>query len=160
LDAIQRNVAWKAIPVAAIVAGTVFLAMMMILNPIMYGIDSMFILRYFGSIGMGSDVLVESTTTAMVVGVLVHYLLSLVFTLVISIVVHRWGMIVGIVGGGLLGLAIYAINFYTMTFFFEWMFAIQSVLLVITHIVFGAVAGGVYEALDTYDEPIGGEVVA
>lgn len=160
MDAIQRNVAWKAIPVAAIVAGTVFLAMMMILNPIMYGIDSMFILRYFGSIGMGSDVLVESTTTAMVVGVLVHYLLSLVFTLVISIVVHRWGMIVGIVGGGLLGLAIYAINFYTMTFFFEWMFAIQSVLLVITHIVFGAVAGGVYEALDTYDEPIGGEVVA
>ena len=160
MDAIQRNVAWKAIPVAAIVAGTVFLAMMMILNPIMYGIDSMFILRYFGSIGMGSDVLVESTTTAMVVGVLVHYLLSLVFTLVISIVVHRWGMIVGIVGGGLLGLAIYAINFYTMTLFFEWMFAIQSMLLVITHIVFGAVAGGVYEALDSYDEPIGKEVVA
>lgn len=160
MDVIKQNVAWRAIPIAAFVAGSVFLAMMMILNPIMYGIDSLFILRYFGSIGMGSDVLVESSATTLIVGVVIHYVLSLVFTLIISIVIHRWGMIVGIIGGGLLGLAIYAINFYTMTLFFEWMFAIQSMLLLISHIVFGAIAGGVYEALDSYDEPIGMEVTA
>ncbi|MFN8449032.1 MAG: hypothetical protein U0521_10670 [Anaerolineae bacterium] len=45
-----------------------------------------------------------------VVGVIVHYVLSFVFTLIITIVIHRWGLVVGIVGGALLGLALYGIN--------------------------------------------------
>ncbi len=154
IEAIQRNVTWRAIPVAGIVAGTVFLLINMIFNPILYGIDAFFILQYFGSLVLGTDVLVESSTTALIVGAIVHYILSILFTLVISIVIHRWGLLIGIIGGALLGLAIYSINFYTMTMFFEWMFAINNSLIVISHIAFGAVAGGIYEAMDTYDEEL------
>ena len=154
IEAIQRNVTWRAIPVAGIVAGTVFLLINMIFNPILYGIDAFFILQYFGSLVLGTDVLVEASTTALIVGAIVHYILSILFTLVISIVIHRWGLVIGIIGGALLGLAIYSINFYTMTMFFEWMFAINNSLIVISHIAFGAVAGGIYEAMDTYDEEL------
>ena len=154
LEAIQRNVTWRAIPVAGIVAGTVFLLINMIFNPILYEIDAFFILQYFGSLVLGTDALLESSMTVLIVGAIVHYLLSILFTLVISIVIHRWGLLIGIIGGGLLGLALYAINFYTMTVFFEWMFAINNTLIVISHIAFGAVAGGIYEAMDTYDEDL------
>ena len=63
-------------------------------------------------------------------------------------------MAVGIIGGALLGLCIYAINFYTMTYLFKWMFAMHSTVSVIAHLVFGAVAGGVYEMYDRYDLPV------
>ncbi len=160
LEAIQKNMAWKAVPVAGVVAGTAFLLINMIFNPILYGIDAFFILDYFASLLLGSDVLVESNATTLLVGIAVHYALSIVFALIISIVIHRWGLIVGIIGGAILGLAIYGINFYTMTVFFEWMFAINNTLIIVSHVVFGAVAGGVYEMLDSYDEELFSEEVS
>jgi hypothetical protein len=41
-----------------------------------------------------------------------------------------------------------------MTLFFEWFFAINSVVLLLSHVLFGAVAGGVYELFDHYDLPL------
>ncbi|GAB5493189.1 MAG: hypothetical protein Phog2KO_34040 [Phototrophicaceae bacterium] len=152
IEAIQRNVTWRAIPIAGIVGGTVFLLINMIFNPLLYGIDAFFILRYFGSLVLGTDALMDSSPLVLVVGALVHYFLSILFTLFIAILVHRWGLLVGIIGGGLIGLGIYLINFYTMTILFEWMFAINNTLIVISHIAFGAVAGGIYEMMDSYDE--------
>lgn len=152
IEAIQRNVTWRAIPIAGIVGGTVFLLINMIFNPLLYGIDAFFILRYFGSLVLGTDALMDSSPLILVVGALVHYFLSILFTLFIAILVHRWGLLVGIIGGGLIGLGIYSVNFYTMTILFEWMFAINNTLIVISHIAFGAVAGGIYEMMDSYDE--------
>ncbi|MGJ3237469.1 MAG: hypothetical protein ACFE0Q_02070 [Anaerolineae bacterium] len=154
LNTIQENIAWRAIPISALLAGTVFLGVNMALNPVLYGVDSLFILRYFSSIVLGNAVLIDADALELSIGVLVHYGLSFLFTFIISVVVHRWGLLVGIIGGALLGLAIYGINFYTMTVFYEWMFALQTPLLLVSHVLFGAVAGGVYELLDTYDEPL------
>jgi len=154
IEAIQRNVMWRAIPFAGLVAGTVFLVMMLVLSPLLLQIDPSIILRYFASLVMGTSALVSDNVAFLLVGTLVHYVLSLVFTLVIAIVVHRWGLAVGIIGGAILGLSFYGINLYMGTLVFEWFFAIDSALLVVSHIVFGAVAGGVYETLDHYDEPL------
>jgi hypothetical protein len=91
------------------------------------------------------------------VGALVHMALSLVYALVLAFIIHRWGLIVGIVGGALFGLAIYIINYYTFTYLFPWFFPLRSWLVLATHVFFGATAGGIYEALerDIYvlDEP-------
>lgn len=156
LDAIQRNVMWRAIPFAGLIAGTVFLLMNMILSPMLLQIDATIIVRYFASLSMGTSALVTNDSSFIIVGLLTHYALSILFTLVIAIVVHRWGLAVGIIGGAILGLSFYGINLYAGTLVFEWFFAINNPLLAVSHIVFGAIAGGVYEMLDTYDEPLMG----
>ena len=81
-------------------------------------------------------------------GVLMHMSLSLVYALLLAFIIHRWGLVVGIVGGALFGLAIYIINYYTFTYLFPWFFPLRSWLVLATHIFFGATAGGIYEALE------------
>lgn len=157
IEAIQRNVAWRAIPFAGLIAGTVFLVMMLVLSPLLLQIDPTITLRYFASLVMGTDALVTDNASLLLVGIVVHYVLSIIFTLVIAIVVHQWGLMVGIIGGAILGLSFYGINLYMGTLIFDWFFAINSSLLIISHVVFGAVAGGIYETLDHYDKPLKGD---
>lgn len=57
------------------------------------------------------------------VGVLVHLVLSLVYALLLAFIIHRWGLVVGIVGGALFGVAIYIINYYTFTALFSLVFS-------------------------------------
>ncbi len=152
-QSIRRNVTWRAIPIAGFIAGTVFLVIHVLLTQIMLEVNAAIIPRYFASLLLGSDVLLDDSPSIIVVGIIVHYILSFVFTLIITFVIHRWGLLIGIIGGGLLGLAIYVINLYTFTVWFEWFFAMNSPVLVISHILFGMMAGGVYELFDHYDMP-------
>jgi hypothetical protein len=154
MEAIQRNVTWRAIPFAGLAAGIAHLVTLLVLTPVMLDTQPVLPLRYMGSLVLGQDVLMDTNATTLIVGLVVHFILSIFFALIIAIVVHRWGLAVGIIGGALLGLCIYAINFYTMTYLFKWMFALHSTVSVIAHLVFGAVAGGVYEMYDHYDLPI------
>lgn len=156
LQSIQKNMSWRAIPIAGFVAGTAFLAMNLVLMPILMDVDAEIILRYMASLVLGSDVLVEeSNTTMLIVGIFVHYSLSLLATFIIAIVIHRWGLLIGIGIGSLLGLAIYGINFYALTFLFdfEWFLAINNTVFMLSHVLFGAIAGGIYELFDHYDIP-------
>lgn len=154
LQKIVKNVTWRAVFIATIVAGTVFLLVNLLLTNMLYQINPALSLRYIASLVMGESVLMSADATSLIVGVLVHYGLSLVFTLVITIVVHRWGLLVGIIGGGALGIAIYAINLYTFTLAFPWFFAMTGTVWLLSHLFFGMVAGGVYELFDHYDQPL------
>ena len=149
-----KNLDGRAVLIAGLGGGTLFLLVVLLFTPLVLGVDTSLILRYFASLVQGSDVLTESNNATLAVGILVHYGLSLLFALVIAIVIHRWGLWVGIIGGALMGLAIYAINFYTMTVFFPWFFAINNVVLMVGHMVYGAVTGGIYETFDHYDLPL------
>jgi len=142
---------WRAVLLGGIISGIVFFALNSFFAP---DITPNLLLRYIASLVMGSDVLVDNNSMALIVGVIVHFALSLLFSLIVAIVVHRWGLLVGIVGGGILGLAIYGINLYTLTTIFPWFFAINTPLLLISHIVFGMVAGGIYELFDHFDLPL------
>lgn len=152
LESIQKNLMWQAVLVAGLAAGTAFLAANLLLMPILLDINGTLTLRYAGALVLGSEAITQAGNTPLIVGVGVHYALSILFTLVIAIVVHRWGLLVGLIGGAVLGLSFYSINFYTMTRFFEWFAPLDSTVLLIAHITFGIVAGGVYELLDTFDE--------
>ncbi len=152
---VRVNMAWRAIPVAWLAAGTVFLLVLLLLSPIMLDASGVMLLRYAASLILGVDALVDPGAGVIALGVVVHYALALVYTVVIAVVVHRWDLFVGIVGGAILGLAFYAINWYALTGVFPWFFAINSPVLIIGHVLFGAVAGGVYELLDNYDLPLG-----
>ncbi|MDZ4670111.1 MAG: hypothetical protein SH821_04510 [Phototrophicales bacterium] len=151
IQSIQKNMTWRAVLLGGIISGIVFFALNSFFAP---DITPNLLLRYIASLVMGSDVLVDNNSMALIVGVIVHFALSLLFSLIVAIVVHRWGLLVGIVGGGILGLAIYGINLYTLTTIFPWFFAINTPLLLISHIVFGMVAGGIYELFDHFDLPL------
>ena len=143
IDAIQRNVAWRAIPIAGIAGGTAFLLIVILLSSAWLGVDSAMLLSYFASLVMGNGVLTNPSVLTLIVGIGVHYVLSIAFALIIALVVHRWGLWVGIGGGAILGLSLYAINLYTMTLMFPWFYGINSALLVVGHVLYGAVVGAV-----------------
>jgi hypothetical protein len=154
MDAIRNNIAWRVIPIAGTGAGLVFLVVNVLLTPLVLDVSAGLTLRYFAALVLGPDILTNTSPAVLIVGILVHYLFSMFFTFVIALVVHRWGLLVGIIGGSVLGLAIYGINLYAMTLLFPFFFAIHSSVLLLSHVLFGAVAGGIYEQLDHFDQPL------
>lgn len=107
--------------------------------------------RLLATIVLGRDALdpeITSVNMALGVGIAVHLVLGLLFAFVISFTLHRWGFWVGLIGGGLFGLALYAINTYTMSRFFPEFFFYRSWFMLAFHVLFGALCGGIYEALE------------
>jgi hypothetical protein len=151
-ESVQKNMTWRGVIFAGIAAGTAFLIAWFLLAQPVLEVDPTLLLNYVASLFLGSGVLDDDGIGVLIAGVVVHYALSLVFALIVAIVIHRWGLWVGLIGGGLLGVALYGINLFTLTVAFEWFFALESTLLLGCHILFGAVAGAVYEMFDHYDE--------
>lgn len=153
-QSIQKNITWRAIPIAGFVAGTIFLIVNILVMTLVMGLNAETLLRYAASVVLGPSVLITSSIGVTLFGVVMHYVFCLLTALVIAIVVHRWGLGVGIVGGAILGLCIYIIVFYLGTLALPWLFAITGPLLALTHVMMGAIAGGIYESLDRYDLPL------
>ncbi len=109
------------------------------------------IIRLFSSIVLGEGILAPPATfnfSALLISIIINIFLSVSFALLIAFVLHKGELLTGIVGGALFGLAIYFVNFYSLSFFFPWFFALSSLPFVVTHILFGAFAGGIYELLE------------
>jgi hypothetical protein len=116
--------------------------------------------RLIASVLMGTSVLPPPATftpTSLAGCLAVHLPLSVGFACLLAFMLHRWGLIVGVVGGALFGLALYYINFYSLTFFFPWLYPMRSWMMMLSHVTFGILAGGLYEALEVEQlEPVAG----
>lgn len=142
---------WSAAFQAGLIAGTVFLFVNLVLGPMAYGGSVWVWIRLLASPILGSDILAPPATFdagALAAALVVQYGVSTVLTLTIAYVLHRWGLWVGILGGAVLGLAFYMINIYTLTYFFPWFYALAGWVMALSHVLFGAFAGGVYELLE------------
>lgn len=148
-NVIERQIVdWSAAVWAGVIAGIVFLVANFIASAVAQD-NADVTIRLVASLVLGSGVLFDEPTVGVIlVGIVVHFILSILFALLIAIVIHRWGLIVGIVGGGLLGLALYIINFFALSAIFPWFYAVTGWVMALSHILFGAVAGGAYEALE------------
>ena len=147
----RQLVDWRAALWAGLIAGAIFLLVNLFATPQVIGGNAWVMVRLFASIILGEGILAPPATfdgTALLVAIITHFVLSVGYALLIAYIIHRGGLIAGIIGGALLGLALYSINFYTLTFFFPWFFAMRSGVFVVAHLLFGALAGGIYEALE------------
>ncbi len=141
---------WRAAIIAGFIAGFLFLAVNMALAGYFLG-NAQLPLQLSAALLLGSKVLPPAVGLGgdvFLTGFGVHLVLSIGFTCLIAFCLHRWGIWVGIFGGALFGLALYSINYYFMADFIEGFAALRGWLMAVCHLVFGAVAGGVYEALE------------
>jgi hypothetical protein len=148
---LRQLVDWSAAVWAGLIGGSLFLLVNLYFTSTALGGNAWVVIRLMASIVMGPTVLAPPATFhggALAVALIIHYGLSLVFAMLLASVLHRWGLIIGIIGGAVMGLVLYAINFFTMTYFFPQFFAMNQWVMVLSHVVFGAVVGGIYEALE------------
>lgn len=148
---LRQLVDWRAAFWAGLSAGALFLVVNFFVMPVVIGGNVWVMIRLFASLVLGDGILAPPATfdlTALLIALVTHFALSVLYAMLIAYVVHRGGLITGLIGGAILGLALYSINFYTLTYFFPWFFVIHNALSVIAHLLFGALAGGIYEALE------------
>ena len=149
---------WRLAVFAGLCGGTVFLVLTLLFAAFSWHISGWSVLRYMASIVLGAGVLPPPAGfdfVVVVVALLVNYALAIFYALVLAAIIHRWGFLVGLIGGALFGVAIYFINLYAVTLFFPWFFSLNSTALLISFIAFGAVTGSVYELFDTNDASLG-----
>jgi hypothetical protein len=142
---------WKAAVVAGLIAGAVFLLVLTVAYPLATGGTPWTIFRFIGAIVLGEAVLPPPTSFdggVVITAVLVHFTLSILYTFILAFIVHRRGLLISILGGALFGLALYLINFFTFTMLFPWFYPARAWPFSLVHILFGAVAGGIYELLE------------
>lgn len=142
---------WRAAVIAGLLAGALTLLLRMILWSVVTGGSVWTPFYHSAAVLLGPARLAPAGAPDLgivLIGTLLHLFLSLLFTILVAFIVHRWGLLVGIVGGALAGLALYLIDYYGFTYFFPWLFPLRSWLGLIVHIFFGALAGGLYEALE------------
>jgi hypothetical protein len=147
----RQLVDWAAAIRAGVIAGIFFLLLNVILTSLAFGVNGWVVIRLLASLVLGQGVLAPPATfnvAALVVALLTHFGLAIGFGFLIAYVIHRGGLITGIIGGALLGLALYSINFYTLSYFFPWFFAMHSWVFGVSHMIYGALVGGIYEALE------------
>lgn len=145
-----RSADWRAAVIAGLIAGLVFLLVNMALTGHLLG-NAQLPLQLAAALLLGPGVMPPAVglgSSVFLTGFGVHLVLAIGFTCLIAFCLHRWGIWVGIFGGALFGLALYSINYYFVADFIAGFAVLRSWPMAASHVIFGAVAGGLYETLE------------
>jgi hypothetical protein len=133
-----------------LIAGVAFFALLCVLTAIT--VDSPWVFpRLVAATVLGPRVLPPPATfdlLVVIVAFAIHLPLSVASAALIAFVIHRGGFWRGVLWGAALGLCLYAINFGVLSFVAPWITILTGWIGAVTHLAFGAVAGGTYEALE------------
>lgn len=149
INAHETRGAIKAGALAGLIAGAVFMMMEMALVALA-GDSPWGPPRMIAAIVMGQGVLPPPATfdaVVVMVAMAVHFALSVAIGLGFAFVARRFGLVLAIVVGAVLGLAIYVVNFYGFTAIFPWFAMARNMISIVSHIAFGAVLGLSYRML-------------
>ncbi|MRX27220.1 hypothetical protein [Kangiella sp. HZ709] len=139
-------VLWSGITTAALSLPILFFAL-----PGLLGIDTNNIIQYWSAMLLGAQVITVPSDFSVVLfftAIISHLAIALVLSTVIASIFHRFGILVGITGGALVGLAYYFINIYSMTYFFNWMYFLEGPVFMLFNMLLGGMAGFFYESLE------------
>ncbi|AUT76549.1 hypothetical protein [Paraburkholderia hospita] len=149
---------WRAAAISGCIAGLVFLLLelftMSILGQSPWGAP-----RIIVAIALSRDVLSLPATFGfgiIFVGLIVHFVLSVIFVLVLAVIIAPFSldssMGLASLAGAVFGVALYLVNFYGMSHLFPWLPDARSWASFVSHIVFGLVAADTYLWLETKEE--------
>lgn len=149
-----RTLDLKAAICAGLAAGIVFMALEMALVALVQGMSPWAPPRMIAAIGMGESVLPPPATfdgAIVSMAMIIHFALSVVLAILLGWGISRFrlGMAASVVGGATFGLVVYFVNFYGFTAIFPWFAMARGAIGIIAHAIFGAMAGGVYHALES-----------
>ncbi|RQS63558.1 hypothetical protein DID96_29630 [Burkholderia sp. Bp8963] len=119
--------------------------------------------RMIAAIALGRDALAQPATFdlgIMLLALVVHFALSIVFALILSVIVAPFSFdsSVGMASlvGAVFGAAVYLVNFYGMTRWFPWFAEARGWMSLVGHIVFGLVAADTYLRLERRETDVSG----
>lgn len=147
--AAPRGAGLKAGAVAGLIAGAVFMMMEMGLVA-MAGDSPWGPPRMIAAIVMGEGVLPPPATFDLMVlmaAMAVHFMLSIVIGVGFALVARRFGLVMAVVAGAVVGLGLYVVNFYGFTAIFPWFAMARNTISIVSHIAFGVVLGLSYRML-------------
>jgi len=134
---------------AGFIAGLIFVILEMALVPLFLGGSPWDPPGMIAAIVMGEKILPPPPTfdiTIFLVAIVVHFVLSVIYAMVIGILVSgvRIGVaaIFGFIAGGIL----YLINFYGFTEIFPWFAMARNWVSIFSHVAFGLIAALVFKA--------------
>lgn len=150
---------WKAAIWAGIIAGVVFIMLEMALVALVQGMSPWGPPRMMAAMVMGEGVLppmkgaVTFDPGVVAVAMIVHLVLSIILAVILGLGISRFGLslLAAILSGAVFGIVVYYINFYGFTAVFPWFAMARGAISIFAHAVFGAVAGGVYQAIAASD---------
>lgn len=147
----QDKTDWSAAAWSGIIAGIVFVMMEMIMVMLVMGQSPWGPPRMMAAMILGKDVLPPPASFdfgVMVTAMMIHVPLSVIYGLIVGAIVHRLNGTNALIIGAVFGLAIYFINFYLIApAAFPWFTQAQNWISLISHMVFGLIAGGAYAGL-------------
>jgi hypothetical protein len=99
---------------------------------------------------LGSGALADAfgTATIWIAATFVHFLLSIVYALLLGLVIHRRRMPAALLAGVLFGAALYVVNMHAFTLLYPWFEQARDPITLAAHAVFGLTAAFVYRRVD------------
>lgn len=147
----QDKTDWRAAVWAGVIAGVVFMMAEMLLVMLFMGQSPWGPPRMIAAMLLGKDVLPPPASFdmgIMMTAMMIHVPLSIVYGLLTGWIVHRLGSTSVLLIGGVLGLAIYFINFYLVApAVFPWFTEAQNWISLVSHLIYGLVFGGTYAGM-------------
>lgn len=134
---------------AGLIAGAVFMMMEMGLVALSGG-SPWGPPRMIAAIVMGDGVLPPPASFDLMIlmaAMAVHMMLSVVIGIGFAFIAKRFGLVMAVGVGAVVGLALYVVNFYGMTAFFPWFAMARNTISIVSHIAFGMVLGLSYRSL-------------
>jgi hypothetical protein len=137
---------YKSVFWAGVISGLIFLIIEMIFEPIFAGINGWLAMRQYGGILAGAPYLVPSTFNIGLLFLAIGFvsLMSVLYTAFGVALVRPTTPVNAAIGGAVLGMAFYIVNYYMWSGLFPWFANFRNWVTAINHVIVGIVAGLIY----------------
>jgi hypothetical protein len=146
---VPHPIDWRAAFLAGVVGGLVFAVLEMAMVAMFAGMSPWAPLHMIAAIVLGPGAMANPAAfdlTVVLTAVVLHMVLAIILAIILAFVVARMSIGAAAVTGAVFGLALYFADFYFFTRWFPWFAEHRDWIAIFTHIVQGALWGGLYKA--------------